>query len=185
MHGHVPYNAGDTVEMVTPYYDCSNFRHVMLRFNQICKVLPSDLCQIMFQENYMGSKWKPIPYDAYEGGAVSYRVNRAFDHSSYDDWQPADTFAAAANSWWKEEVFDLSDYASYSIVRFKFVIKKGTCWTSFIADGWYIDDFQVMGSNFLLKMPVVSISTIFGDTVFNTDPRDLFSVAVVNDRVFG
>lgn len=170
MHGHVPYNAGDTVEMVTPYYDCSNFRHVMLRFNQICKVLPSDLCQIMFQENYMGSKWKPIPYDAYEGGAVSYKANRSFDHSSYSDWLPADTFAAATNSWWKEEVFDLSDYASYSIVRFKFVIKKGTCWTSFIADGWYIDDFQVMGSNFLLKMPVVSISTIFGDTVFNTGP---------------
>ena len=118
----------------------------------------------------MGSKWKPIPYDAYEGGAVSYKANRSFDHSSYSDWLPADTFAAATNSWWKEEVFDLSDYASYSIVRFKFVIKKGTCWTSFIADGWYIDDFQVMGSNFLLKMPVVSISTIFGDTVFNTGP---------------
>ena len=151
MHGEVPYYAGDTVEMVTPYYDCSNFRYVMVHFNQICKVLPSDLCQIMYQENYLGSKWKPIPYDAYKGEAVNYRANMAFDHSSYSGWQPADTFVVADNSWWKDEFFDLSDYASYSIVRFKFVIKKGACLNSFFADGWYIDDFQMIASEYPIK----------------------------------
>ena len=170
MHGFVPYSTGDTVELITPFYDCSNFRHVMLKFSHICKVLQSDLCQVMYQEDYLGSRWTPIPYDAYQGASPTYKVTKAFDHASYDEWQPADTFAAASNSMWKEEYFDLSDYASYSIVRFKFVIKKGSYFGSFIASGWFIDDFQVIASNFLLKMPVVSISTVFGDTVYNTGP---------------
>ena len=50
----------------------------------------------------------------------------AFDHSTYTEWQETDTFVSAQNTWWKEEMFDLSDLASYSTVAFKFVIRKGS-----------------------------------------------------------
>ena len=63
MHGYVPYSTGDTIELITPYYDCSNYRYVMLKFSHICKVLQSDLCQVMYQEQGIGQyyKWRPIP----------------------------------------------------------------------------------------------------------------------------
>lgn len=175
MHGYVPYNAGDTVELITPYYDCSNYKYVMLKFSHICKVLQSDLCQIMYQEQGIGAyyKWQPLPRDAYKGKSVSYKNTLAFDHNSYEEWQGADTFATASNSWWKEETFDISDYASYTVMRFKFVIKKGSFFGSFIADGWYVDDFQVMASNFPIIPPVVEITSSYSDTVYNTGPFEI------------
>ena len=175
MHGYVPYSTGDTIELITPYYDCSNYRYVMLKFSHICKVLQSDLCQVMYQEQGIGQyyKWRPIPYDAYKGGSPTYRVTQAFDHTTYSEWQSADTFAAAANSWWKEETFDMSDYASYTIVRYKFIIKKGSYFGSFIADGWYIDDFQVLASNYEIKPPKVEILSRFSDTVYTTGPYEI------------
>ena len=48
MHGHVPYAAGDTAELVTPFYDCSSYKFVTLRFSHICKVLPCDICEIQY-----------------------------------------------------------------------------------------------------------------------------------------
>ena len=41
----------------------------------------------------------------------------------------------------------MSDYAGYSKVRFRFIIRKGNNPGSYIAAGWYVDDFQVAGSN--------------------------------------
>ena len=170
MHGYVPYNAGDTVELVTPFYDCSNYKHVQLRFKHICKVLGSDLCQIFYREDNLSSQWRPIPADAYKGECKAYKANLAFDHSSYGEWQDKDTFAVPSAYWYREEVFDMSDYASYSTVAFKFVIKKGSYFGSFIADGWYLDDFEVTASHFELKLPKVEITSIFSDTVFITGP---------------
>ena len=173
MHGYVPYNAGDTVELVTPFYDCSNYKHVQLRFKHICKVLGSDMCQIMYRENNLSSRWIPIPSDAYEGESVSYKRTLSFSDLSYSEWKSNDTFAVADNTWWKEETFDLSNCASYSSVAFKFVIRKGTYFGSFIADGWHIDDFEVramIDSNHVFRLPEASFVSTFADTVFSQGP---------------
>ena len=84
MHGSVPYNSGDTATLVTPYFDCTNYEYVMVRFSHICKVLPSDICRIEYQEDVLGSanKWRIIPYDAYKGGCATYRLDSGFSHSS-------------------------------------------------------------------------------------------------------
>ena len=170
MHGYVPYNSGDTVELVTPFYDCSNYKHVQLRFKHICKVLGSDMCQVMYRENNVSSRWKPIPADAYKGACKAYKAKLIFDHASYTEWKSTDTFAVPTADWYKDEVFDLSDYVGYSTVAFKFVIKKGSFFSSFIAEGWYLDDFEVNVSNISMALPAVNFLIIYADTLNTTGP---------------
>ena len=172
MHGIVPYVAGDTATLVTPYFDCTNYEYVMVRFSHICKLVPSDICRIEYQEDVLGSaqKWRPIPYDAYKGGCATYRQDTGFSHSSYSTWADYDTTAIPTNGWWKQETFNMSDYAGYSKVRFRFIIRKGKDLGSFIAAGWYVDDFQVIVSKFELKPPVVQFLTNLSDTVYSAGP---------------
>ena len=172
MHGMVPYTTGDTATLVTPFYDCTNYQYVMIRFNHICKVLPSDICRIEYQEDVLGSanKWRHIPYDAYKGGCATYRQDSGFSHSSYSTWADYDTLAKPTNGWWKQETFNVSDYAGYSKVRFRFIIRKGKDLGSFIAAGWYVDDFQVLVSKFELKPPVVQFISDLNDTVYSAGP---------------
>ena len=123
----------------------------------------------------MSSQWKPIPADAYKGECKSYKANLAFDHASYTEWKSADTFAIPTTDWYREEVFDMSDNAGYSTVAFKFVIKKGTYFGSFIADGWHIDDFEVNVSPIGMNVPDVYFINVFSDTINSTGP---FSITV-------
>ncbi|MBR4511716.1 MAG: hypothetical protein IKO59_02850, partial [Bacteroidales bacterium] len=171
-HGYVPYASGDTAELITPYFDCQQYEYVILKFSHICKVLPSDICQIMYQEKGLGVnyKWRPIPNDAYKGKFTGYKANLAFDHGSYSEWKANDTFAQPASGWWKEEIFDLSNYAGYSEVRFKFVIRKGSYPGSFIAAGWYVDDVQLLCAAHAIQPPVVAFTSNIADTVFTTGP---------------
>ena len=171
-HGYVPYASGDTAELITPYFDCQQYEYVILKFSHICKVLPSDICQIMYQEKGLGVnyKWRPIPNDAYKGKFTGYKANLAFDHGSYTEWKANDTLAQPASGWWKEEIFDLSNYAGYSEVRFKFVIRKGSYPGSFIAAGWYVDDVQLLCAAHAIQPPVVAFTSNIADTVFTTGP---------------
>ena len=174
MHGLIPYMSGDTATLVTPYFDCTNYKYVTIRFNHICKVLPSDICRIEYQEDVLGSanKWRIIPYDAYKGGCATYRLDSGFSHSSYTAWDETDTFAKPTNSWWKQETFDVTDYAGYSKVRFRFIIRKGSYLGSFIAAGWYVDDFQVLVSNYKLNPPAVEFTKFYSDTVYSVGPYE-------------
>ena len=174
MHGLIPYMSGDTATLVTPYFDCTNYKYVTIRFNHICKVLPADVCRIEYQEDVLGSgqKWKVIPYDAYKGGCATYRQDLGFSHTSYTTWDETDTFAKPTNSWWKQETFDVTDYAGYSKVRFRFIIRKGSYLGSFIAAGWYVDDFQVLVSNYKLNPPAVEFTKFYSDTVYSVGPYE-------------
>ena len=172
MHGLIPYNTGDTATLVTPYFDCTNYKYVTIRFNHICKILPSDVCRIEYQEDVLGTgqKWKVLPYDAYKGSCATYRQDLGFSHSSYSAWDDNDTLVSPTNGWWKQETFDMSDYAGYSKVRFRFIIQKGSYLGSFIAAGWFVDDFQVMVSTYEIKPPVVKFITDLSDTVYSAGP---------------
>ncbi|MBP5396593.1 MAG: T9SS type A sorting domain-containing protein [Bacteroidales bacterium] len=172
MHCQLPINAGDTAMLVTPFFDFSNYKYVMIRFSHICKVVPSDICRIEYQEDVLGTanKWRPIPYDAYQGTCATYKQDMGFSHSSYSTWAGFDTLAKPNNSWWEEETFDVSDYVNYTKVRFRFIIRKGSSPGSFIAAGWYIDDFQVLASKSELTPPVVDFITNLRDTIYSAGP---------------
>lgn len=147
MHGYVPLNSGDTAELVTPWFDCSAASRVFLYFHHICKILPSDICQVLYQERGIGHYyvWKPIPVDSYLGASTRFKRDSVFNHASYADWKPADTFATPGNSWWKEDGFELSEHVGYSIFRIKFVIRKGNFVGSYFTRGWYLDAVRVIG----------------------------------------
>ena len=172
LHTGIPFNAGDTAELVTPFYDCSNYNFVILKFSHICKVLPSDICEIQYQEQGLGAnyKWKNLPKDAYMGNCALYKTDLNFSHNSYKDWSPNDTFAKPNSSWFQMETFDITNYASLSKVRFRFIIRKGNYLGSFIAAGWYVDDFQLIGSKFAIKPPVVEFLSAPQDTIFYNGP---------------
>ena len=172
MHCAVPLFSGDTAELVTPFFDCTKYAFVQLRFFHICKLVASDVCEIQYQEQGIGSNyaWKTIPYDAYRGSSTAYKADKAFSHASYSDWQPNDTFAKPDNTWWKEEIFNLENYAGFSTVRFRFIIRRGPDANAFGAAGWYIDDFRVLGSSAAMEPPMVAFTSHLTDTVIGPGP---------------
>ena len=88
--GFVPNSEGDSIELISPMYDLGKYAYAYLRFSHICKVSDSDLVTVEFKENYMGSDWKPLPYQDYRGGSVVFRRQRCFHHGCYTDWMKED-----------------------------------------------------------------------------------------------
>ena len=114
--------------------------------------------------------WNPIPTSCYLGSDANAYRNNQFSHESYATWIPADSLAVPNNTWWKEEVFDISNEVNYAQVRFKFTIKKGSVVGTHFAYGWLIDNFKITASVYEIKPPEVAFLTNFTDTVYNTGP---------------
>ena len=170
MLGFIPNSNGDSVELISPWYDLRTYAYVFLQFSHICKVTSSDVCQIKYQELSMPG-WKTIPTSSYLGKQPSAYAGAKFSQSSYSTWAPGDSLAIPTNSWWKEESYNVSGEVSYAQVRFKFIIKKGNVMGSQFAYGWLIDNFKLLASMNEIKPPVVEfISTSPVDTVYNTGP---------------
>ena len=168
--GFVPNSNGDSVELISPWYDLRNYEYAFLQFSHICKTSTSDMCQIKYQELSMPG-WKVIPTSSYQGNTPSAYAGAKFSHASYSTWIPNDSLATPSNSWWKEENFDVSGEVSYAQVRFKFVIVKGNVLGSQFAYGWVIDNFKLLASAAPIKPPVVEfLSSSPADTVYNTGP---------------
>ncbi len=165
----VPIVSGDSIIVTTPVYDCEAYEFVALQFSHICKVSPSDLVRIQYRPDYVGETWKDIPSSAYRGKASNY-ASSGFNAQSYTIWNNADSTAIPSNSWWKNEVFNLSNQASFAKVQFRFIIKKRDVIGSDISYGWLIDDFKVLGSSFEIDAPVCEFISNVSDTVYNTGP---------------
>ena len=121
--GMVPNAEGDSVELISPIYDLTQYEFAYLRFSHICKVSDSDIVTVECREDYVGSKWKPLPRQDYKGTASSYRRAARFHHASYSQWKSGDLLVEPDNSWWKTEAFDVSAVVAYARVQFKFKIK--------------------------------------------------------------
>ncbi|MBP7102573.1 MAG: T9SS type A sorting domain-containing protein [Bacteroidales bacterium] len=168
--GYVPNSTGDSVVLTSPYYDFTNYQFVFLRFSHICKVSTSDICKVYIQENYTGARWVELPTSSYQGASATAYQNARFSQQSYLDWVPTDSLATPTNAWWKVEPFDLSNEASYAQVRFKFVIKRGNVLGTQFAYGWLLDNFELMGSQYQIKPPIIQDLSNIGDTVYTTGP---------------
>ena len=161
-------NAGDTSIIISPIYDLQAYGFVWLTFSHICKVSASDICQIEYREDYIGSTWEPIPTSSYEGSGIY--TNARCSHQSYADWQPGDSLATPLNGWWKTEQFNISDEASHARVQFRFKITRGSVLGTYFVYGWLIDNFQINASVNPIAPPVVNLLTTYSDTVYNTGP---------------
>ncbi|MBP5614372.1 MAG: right-handed parallel beta-helix repeat-containing protein, partial [Bacteroidales bacterium] len=176
--GFVPNAEGDSIELISPVYDLSNYAYAYLRFAHICKVSEEDLVTVEYKENYVGSKWVPIPYADYKGASQVYRKQRCFHHGAYPEWVKNDMTAQPDNSWWKVESFDISQDVAYAEVQFKFKIKKGSTVGTNFAWGWFIDNFELMASTAQITPPVVQFVAPFTNgTVYGPGPYTIYAKA--------
>jgi len=167
--GIVPTQPGDSVELISGWFDCQKYSNVLLQFNHICKVSVCDFATVEYQIDQLGAKWQKLPLDCYKGTRTPYRMVR-FSHKSYDVWMPNDSLATPTNSWWKTELFDLSTEVSWEKVRFKFKIKRGSVVGTQFAYGWLVDDFILYGATSQIDIPAVEFITKPADTVYQTGP---------------
>ena len=176
--GLVPNSEGDSIELVSPIYDLSDYAYAYLRFTHICKVSDSDYATVEYREDFVGSPWKPLPKDGYKGASLNYRRSSSFHHGSYAVWKEGDLMAQPDNSWWKTEAFDISSEVSYAQVQFKFKIKKGSTVGTNFAWGWFIDNFELTCAVSPISPPVVQFMPPYIEgTIYTTGPFNVLCKA--------
>ena len=174
--GYVPNAEGDSIELISPVYDLSNYAYAYLRFSHICKVSDADLVTVEYRENFVGSKWTPIPYTDYKGSSSVFRRQRCFHHGCYLEWLKNDLTAQPDNTWWKVESFDVSQDVAYAEVQFKFKLKKGSTVGTNFAWGWFIDNFELMASTSQINPPVVQfVSPFTSGLVYGPGPYTIYA----------
>ena len=170
--GAIPIFTGDSIVLTSPIYDFSLYGWVEMSFAHICKVSVLDECKVQYRLDAMGQMgaWKDIPATAYKGTGRNYGAV-GFNANSYDIWNAADSNAMPVNStWWKSELFDVTNEVSYDKAQFRFILKRTATAATLVNYGWLIDAFQVRASTFEIKPPVVQLLNSYASTVPNTGP---------------
>ncbi len=171
--GKLPGNPGDSIVLTTPPYDCTTFEYVYLRFSHICKVSPKDTVKILYRIDGMGA-WNPLPGGSYYLGTSNYNSARGFYAGSYPEWRADDSTVFPQQSWWRDELFDLSAVAGIARVEFRFIIKHGSVYGTHVSYGWLLDNFQLDAAVHEIYPPTVEfISPYVRDTVYNTGPWEI------------
>ncbi len=169
----VPNMMGDSVILTTQTYDFTLYNHVQFRFSHICKISPQDIARIEYRTSKGAGvmrDWKPLWASAYKGN-ISYRLTLGFNSKSYSEWEPNDSTAQPKQSWWKEEIFDLSDSVGGEIVQFRFILTRGNTLGTNISYGWLLDNLEIKAASSTLSPPIVKfIHPIQKDAVYNTGP---------------
>ncbi len=171
--GKLPGTPGDSVVLTTPSYDCTPYEYVYLRFSHICKVSPLDNVRIEYRRDGMGD-WNPLPEGHYYLGSGNYTGTTGFNAASYPEWLAGDSTALPAQSWWKDELFDLSTVAGVARVEFRFIIKHGSVQGTHVSYGWLLDDFRLEAAEYEIHPPTVAfINPLVKDTVNSTGPWEI------------
>ena len=174
-HGLVPTRAGDSIILTTGNYNCFDYTKVYLRFSQICKVSPRDAVRIEYRINNAAWQRFSAPFTVYMGNATNF-LTTGFNAASYgNDWKANDSTAVPQNSWWRDELFDVSyGVGGEQNVQFRFIIKRGNIQGTQLSYGWLIDNIEVLGSSSAINLPVVQlVSPYVRDTVYSTGPYEI------------
>ncbi len=169
----VPNQKGDYVILETPVYDLSGMSFIEMRFKHICKVSPYDIVRIEYLAT--SQSWQSIPQWSYMGNASNYETTNAFNAESYTNWQVGNIAAMPDSSWWKEELFDLSNLVPYDAnVQIRFFLQRGTTDGTNVSYGWLIDDFELFGASHEVRVPIVEfVAPLVNDTVNSTGPWEI------------
>ena len=166
--GLVPNAVGDSSILESPIYDCRSYDFVYLQFSHICKMSMRDSARLEFRVDAgsgMGA-WKALPNATYLGSGT-YNIGRGFCANSYLDWMAPDTFLRPSQSWWRDELFNLTADAGNGRVQFRFFIKHGTVAGTQFAYGWLLENFEVTGSTYDILPPTVKfIGELPKDTIY-------------------
>ncbi len=176
IHGVVP-TAG-MVQLTTIIFSTQGYNSVYLRFKHIAKLAPSDQGTL----RYINANGTPMVIPATDniylrpstGGYLAGSTPQ-FNAACYADWQSANLTAIPDQSWWKQEIFDISSLsANQDSVRIVFRISKGSVAGTEAAFGWLIDNLEVVASANELNPPTVNFIAPFPlDTIFGTGPWNI------------
>ena len=181
--GLVPNRVGDSSILETPTYNLAKYGYVFLRFSHICKISPRDVAKIEYRVNmgpYPGP-WITLPWDSYLG-AANYRSIMGFDANSYPEWKGDDSTVLPTQSWWRDELFDVTDQVSYAQAQFRFTIRHGSVAGTQLSYGWLLENFELIASTVpQIHPPTVQLVAPFvRDTVYSTGPWKINAKAETN-----
>jgi len=164
---------GSTVYLTSTSFSTTGKTKVMLQFAQICKLLFNDGGSLDVSLDG-GTTWLPLTQTEYRGTGTLIQSGGfyKFSESSYADWLAGDTATKPTNSWWKNEMFDLSNIAANQAnvkLRFKYFGSGAAGSTG--RYGWLLDDIIVLASNNELYPPSLSFKNpILTERFYFTGP---------------
>ena len=140
---------------------------VYLSFKHICKIHTLDDAEIWYRYTLPGNTftiWQQLPFSAtsshYYGDATGTAITyNKFTQNVYPEWQSGNINAQPTNSWWKNEMIELTDYingGNGGYFEIKFIIRRSGIIELFT--GWFIDDVRIVASNKELVRPKISLA---------------------------
>ena len=164
-----PYGASnENILIQTCVMDLTAKVNAYLKFWHIAKTEGNyDECYVEISTD-AGATWAVLPASTYLGSALDYNIEECFWEDSYADW--GISYETPDNTWWKQEVFDLTSYNTFSQVMIRFRLTPDGSGQRF---GWLIDDVYVYepaygaiegivseyGTKALIENAVVTIGT--------------------------
>lgn len=141
---------------------------VYLSFKHICKIHALDDAEIFYRFTVPGntfSDWYQLTFSAtsphYYGDATGTSITyNKYNQNVYPEWQPANNNALPTNAWWKNEMFELTNFingGNGAYFEIKFVIRRSSEVQLFT--GWFIDDIRIVASDKELVQPKISLAT--------------------------
>lgn len=163
----VVVSQSDTSYLTTIPFSTVGNTSVFLHFSQICKIEYNDVAEI-FVSNNNGVSWIKLTAMQYMSSGTFGAISDRFTSTSYIDWLPGTTNAVPQNSWWKDEVFDISAFVANSPnVLIRFALHDNNNNGAMGNAGWYLDDIKVVMSPSELIPPVLTlVPTIWQDTIY-------------------
>ena len=151
------------------------YPYVYLVFDHICKVSNLDESQIFYQlstgmtslGDIQWGAWRAMSFTHtspfYHGHASTISPEGRVSQNWYNDWLPNNNNAVPNNTWWKTEMFDISQFVvgesnQYFRVRFSVNHSSGTGSGTEVCAGWYIDNVRIIYSNVELVSPEITVT---------------------------
>ena len=162
---------GDTTYLTTNAFSTTGNSFVMLEFAQICKIEFFDRAYIEVSGNN-GTTWTKLVASQYLGNGQFANFTNTFNEASYPtDWAP-NTNTTPTNTWWKNEMFDISSIAGNKTqVKVRFVLADYNGTGSSGRYGWLLDNIKVTAAISELQPPTITYtSPQLVDSVYNYGP---------------
>lgn len=152
-------NASDSAILTSNAFSTTGLTSVVLKFKHICKIDFFDGGYLEVSTNN-GATWTRLDGSHYKGSGQFTSFNFQFKDGSYIDWAPLNNTVVPDNSWWKDEVFDISALAANSSqVKVRFVLMDMNFNGGSGAYGWLIDEIAIVGGTSDLVPPTIQISS--------------------------
>lgn len=161
----------DTSFLTTNSFSTSGNANVILEFSQICKVEFFDAAIIEVSVDN-GISWIKLVAAQYLGTGQFGTAGDKFTSAAYPIWDPGNAATIPQNTWWKDEIFDISSIAANQAnVKVRFKLYDGNNLGHGGNFGWLLDNIKVTVAASELVPPAITLNTpIVQDTVFGTGP---------------